>query len=282
MVDFVVSLAAFAAAWGLAVVLLTTAVLVGSLVGVISTPIAAVILSVVTIFLATRAALRHQWVGVVFWLLTLGSGAAAAGFGAGSLAIWGLVMGILTAGVLFAIPAAFSLSIRSALRMLLVIQLVLSLALVAREMGWVIGGWAAFTALILLGLSAVTATGSYRPYEIRRAQRLLSRWAMVAALALLLWQPVIIPTVHWLNATGQWFTEKVVSSPLGSWYSVIASRAERMKIGEAAKTAALRDLQKLLADAHRQRWEKGIQQIPSLPLTTEEWGNLGIPREADP
>jgi hypothetical protein len=33
-----------------------------------------------------------------------------------------------------------------------------------------------------------------------------------------------------------------------------------------------------LTEAHKARWERNIQQIPNLPLTGGEWGDLGIPR----
>ncbi len=282
MFGYFVDFAAFLAVWSIAITLVVVAAMIGCLVGVISPITSAVILAVMAVFFAIKATLSRQWRGVTFWLLTLGSGSIAATFGPGSLAAWGLVVGTITSGILFAIPAAFSLGARSTLRVLLVIQLVLSLALVAREMSWVAGGWAAFAVIVLLALAFALGSGSYRPREMRRVQRLASRWAILAAAALLLWQPVITPTVQWLIATGHEVQQTVASSPLGSWYSAIAARAERAAIGEAAKTAALRDLRGDLQRSYQERWRKGIHQIPSLPLSPGEWGDLAIPRESDP
>jgi len=115
-------------------------------------------------------------------------------------------------------------------------------------------------ALLLLALAALIGLGAYRPFEARRLRRMAATLATLAAIALLIWQPVLQPAAGWLG-------EVLVTSPIGRWYHVWALRAERTELGERAKTEALRQLQGPLTDAHRQRWERGIQQVPNLHLT---------------
>jgi hypothetical protein len=69
---------------------------------------------------------------------------------------------------------------------------------------------------------------------------------------------------------------------LGRWYRVWVLRAERRELGEEAKTQALRQLQPTLTGAHKRRWERAIREVPQLPLAGGEWGDLGIPPQADP
>jgi hypothetical protein len=140
--------------------------------------------------------------------------------------------------------------------------------------------------LLLLAIAALIGPGSLRPFEERRLRRRLAALAVLAAALLILWQPVVLPAVHWAGqaaqAAGQAVGQAVAVSPVGRWYRATALQWERQELGEAAKTEALRQLQPTLTEAHKARWEKGIRQIPSLPLSTGEWGDLGVPREADP
>jgi hypothetical protein len=137
-------------------------------------------------------------------------------------------------------------------------------------------------ALLLLVLAALLGAGAYRPFEARRIRRRLATMAAVAAVVLLLWQPVIQPAASWLGQAGQAFVRAVSTSPLGRWYRVASLRAERVELGERAKTQALRQLQPQLTEAHKARWERAIREVPQLPLAGGEWGDLGIPPQADP
>ena len=138
------------------------------------------------------------------------------------------------------------------------------------------------TALLLLSLSVLVGAGAYRPFEARRMRRRLAGLATVAAVALLIWQPVLMPVASWLGQAAGQVGQAVVASPLGRWYRVATLHWERRELGETAKTAALRQLQSALTASHRKRWEKAVGQIPELPLSAGEWGDLGIPRDADP
>jgi hypothetical protein len=137
-------------------------------------------------------------------------------------------------------------------------------------------------ALLLLALSALVGSGAYRPYESRRLRRRLAGLAVMAAVVLLLWQPVLYPAGQVAVDAAKATARAVADSPPARWYHVIALRWERREIGERAKTEALRQLQGPLTDAHRRRWEKGISQVPNLPLAPQEWEDLGIPQQADP
>ena len=137
-------------------------------------------------------------------------------------------------------------------------------------------------ALLLIGLATLLGLGAYRPFEARRMRRRLAGLAAAAAVLLLLWQPVLIPAASWLGQIAQAAGQFISDSPLGRWYHIASLRVERREIGEAAKTAALQGLQGSLTEAHRRRWEKAVGQIPELPLSAGEWGDLGIPRDADP
>jgi hypothetical protein len=137
--------------------------------------------------------------------------------------------------------------------------------------------------LLLLALATLLGLGAYRPFETRRLRRRFATMATLAAILLLLWQPLIIPAANWAGqaaqTAGQAVGQAVATSPIGRWYHVAALQAERLELGERAKTEALRELQGSLTDAHKRRWEKGISQVPQIPLTGEEWRDLGVPRD---
>jgi hypothetical protein len=137
-------------------------------------------------------------------------------------------------------------------------------------------------ALLLLALAVLLGAGAFRPYEARRLRRRAATLATAAAVAMLLWQPVVLPVAWWLGQAAQATGQAISESPAGRWYRILALRAERKELGEASKTEAIRQLQGPLTDAHRRRWEKGISQVPNLPLAPQEWEDLGIPQQADP
>jgi hypothetical protein len=135
--------------------------------------------------------------------------------------------------------------------------------------------------LTVIGLLAVAA-GSIlfyrgaRPYEIRRAQRLAGRLATTVGVLLvalgLIAPRLSIPALH-----------ISVPKPVVSVWDAVISRTEawatasrRTLIGERAKTNALSELETDLQQAHRERWQGEIQQIPVAPFTPEEWRELAI------
>jgi hypothetical protein len=131
-------------------------------------------------------------------------------------------------------------------------------------------GTSLVTVLFLLVIASVVGVGSYRPFEVRRISRRIAAMATILAVLLLLSNPVLYLAV------------KVSDSPIGRWYHIITLRYERMEIGERAKTESLRQLQKEIEKAHKARLEKAAQQIYNLPLSPQEWEDLGIPRQVDP
>jgi hypothetical protein len=232
--------------------------------------------------LVWHSAIRQAWWQTVAWGLLWGLGALTAGIGVFHwyvLLIEGFVLVVLL------IPGLVAPQWANTLRWYAAGELLLTLVLLWGQ-GQVIPGPTLVFALLLLAVAALVGSGAYRPFEARRFRRRLSTMATVAAVLLLLWQPVIVPAVHWAGqaaqAAGQAVGQAVAVSPVGRWYHATALQWERRELGEAAKTEALRQVQRPLTEAHKARWEKGIRQIPSLPLSTGEWGDLGVPREADP
>ena len=145
---------------------------------------------------------------------------------------------------------------------------------------------AVVTAILLVVLAALIGSGALRPFEVRRLRRRVATFAILAAVALLIWQPVILPVAGFgrdaLKSAASAVASVVSTSPIGRWYNVWALRSERRELAERAKTEALRQLEDQLRLSHRQRWEKAVEEIPNLPLAPGEWENLGVPREADP
>jgi hypothetical protein len=167
----------------------------------------------------------------------------------------------------------------------------LSLTLVLLWDQWVgVPGASLVFAFLLLALAALIGLGAYRPFEARRIRRRLATLAAAVAVALILWQPVVLPTSQWMwqvllpqlsSALGQAANslgQAVSASPPVRWYRIISLRTERLELGEEAKTNGLRQLQGTFTDAHRRRWERGISQIPSFPLAGDEREDLGVTR----
>jgi len=235
-------------------------------------PWVAVILMVMLGGLIVYYSLTHQayWQAIA-WAALWGLGAVAAV--AGAFHWYALLVEVLVLVVLL-VPGLVVPGWAGLLRWYAAGEIGLTLLLIWGE-GQGLPGTVLVIALLLLALAALIGLGAYRPFEARRLRRMAATLATLAAIALLIWQPVLQPAAGWLG-------EVLVTSPIGRWYHVWALRAERTELGERAKTEALRQLQGPLTDAHRQRWERGIQQVPNLHLTEEEWRDLGVPREADP
>jgi hypothetical protein len=221
---------------------------------------------------------RQAWWQAAFWATIWGMGAVAAI--AGVFHWYALLLEVVVLVILL-VPGVVAPGWLQILRWFAAGELGLTLLFLWGQ-GQAVPGIVLVTAVLLLSLSALVGSGAYRPYESRRMRRRLATMAAVAAVVLLLWQPVIQPAASWLEQAGQAFVRAVSTSPLGRWYRVASLRAERAELGERAKTQALRELQGRLEEAHKARWEKATQQIPNLPLAANEWGDLGVPREADP
>jgi hypothetical protein len=202
------------------------------------------------------------------WGLLWGAGAIAATFGWFhwyALIVEGLVLVVLL------IPGLVAPQWANLLRWYATGELLLTILLL---WGQGVPGATLVLGLLLLGIAALVGAGAYRPFEARRMRRRLAGLAILAAALLILWQPVVLPASQWL---GQAAGQALSSSPLARWYRTVSLRWERQELGERAKTEALRQLQGPLTEAHKARWERNIQQIPGLPLTSGEWGDLGIP-----
>jgi hypothetical protein len=225
---------------------------------------------------------RQAWWQAIVWGALWGVGALAAALGWlnwYALLIEGILLAILLVAEVVA-PAWAGL-----LRWFAAGELALTLLLIWGQWAGVPGETLVF-GLLLVTLASLVGAGAYRPFEARHFRRMAAGLATLAAVVLILWQPVIVPAGHWLwqaaSQVGRAAGEAVAASPLGRWYRVASLRWERTELGETSKTEALRQLHSDLTRAHKARWEKSIEGVPNLPLAREEWGDLGIPQQADP
>jgi hypothetical protein len=221
---------------------------------------------------------RQAWWQAAFWATIWGMGAVAAI--AGVFHWYALLLEVVVLVILL-VPGVVAPGWLQILRWFAAGELGLTLLFLWGQ-GQAVPGIVLVTAVLLLALSALVGSGAYRPYESRRMRRRLATMAAAAAVVLVLWQPILIPAAGWMGHAIQAVGQTLSASPLARWYRVTALRWERREIGETAKTAALQGLQGSLTEAHRRRWEKAVGQIPELPLSAGEWGDLGIPRDADP
>jgi hypothetical protein len=224
------------------------------------------------------SATRQAWWQAVLWGALWGLGVITAGLGV--FHWYALILESVLVIVLL-IPGLVAPGWANVLRWFAAGELVLTLFLLWGQ-GRAIPGQVLVFVLLLLVLASLVGAGAFRPFEARRLRRRVAGLATLAAVVLVLWQPVVVPTASWLGQAAQASGQAVATSPLARWYRVTALRWERRELGEAAKTAALRKLKVPLTDAHKRRWEKAIGEISGLPLAPGEWGDLGIPREADP
>jgi hypothetical protein len=232
------------------------------------------------------SATRQAWWQAVVWGALWGMGALTAGlevFHWYALILESVLMIIAFSASAF-VPGRRGQSFRNFLRWYAAGEIGLLAFLWGQGVG--LSGATLVLALLLLAFAFLVGHGAYLPNQRRLIQRRLAGLATAAAVLLSLWQPVIRPAGQWLGqaATLAWqaTSEAVSTSPIGRWYRILALQTERRELGEASKTEALRQLQPTLAEAHKARWERGISQIPNLPLAQREWGDLGVPPEADP
>jgi hypothetical protein len=275
-------LAAIAVWWLVPVLAIAVLMPIFQLVAALNPWAAALVMLLLGTLVAWYFATHGAHVQAVVWGALWGMGALTAALGA--FHWYALILESVLVIVLL-IPGLVAPGWANLLRWYATGEILLSLLLLWGQ-GEGLPGPTLVFALLLLAVAALVGSGAYRPFEARRFRRRLSTMATVAAVLLLLWQPVIVPAVHWAGqaaqAAGQAVGQAVAVSPVGRWYHATALQWERRELGEAAKTEALRQVQRPLTEAHKARWEKGIRQIPSLPLSTGEWGDLGVPREADP
>jgi len=189
--------------------------------------------------------------------------------------LWGLGISLLAIGVLL-IPGAILPHARGILTVALIATVVFHTVLSFTV--W--SGGIIF--LTVLGLIAV-AVGSTlfsrgaRPWEIRRAQRVAGRLAVLSGLVLI--------TVGLIGPRLSMPALRIsVPKPVVSVWDAVTSRTEawaiaskRSLIGERAKTEALSELEPKLQRAHKTRWEEAIKKIPTTPLNQEEWKEMGVP-----
>jgi hypothetical protein len=243
---------------------------------------AALVMLLLGALVAWYFATHGAHVQAVVWGALWGMGALAAALGVFNWYAL-IIEGVLL--ILLIIPGVVAPQWANLLRWYATGELALTLLLIWGQ-GAGLPGHVPVMALFLFALAALIGIGAYRPFEARRLRRRLATLAAVTAVLMLIWQPVIIPAVNWAERTAEavWQVtgQAVATSPLGWWYHSISLRAERTAIGERAKTEALRQLQGPLTDAHKRRWEEAIGRIHRLLLTPAEWGDLGIPRQADP
>lgn len=185
-----------------------------------------------------------------------------------TLSLLALVVALIALGIFLIIPSVVWVSLRPIWMNILIVQIGISLAqLIKYQLS--LSPVIVMTALLLFVASWLIGSGAYRPYEVRAARRSLSTLAMWAALLVILWQPVIVPAARGVG-------EVVASSPIGNLYRVLELRTRRVVLGEEAKTSSLTELKNEFRGAHRARWEKGIEKIPSIPLSSQEWDELGV------
>jgi hypothetical protein len=218
---------------------------------------------------------RQAYLEAIIWGALLGTGALTAVVG---LFHWYALFLECVLVLLLLIPGVVAPGWGRLLRWFATGELALTLLLIWGQ-GAGVPGVTLVTAVLLMALAGLIGFGAYRPFEARRIRRRLAGLAAVAAVLLLLWQPVIQPAGQWVGQSVQGIGQAVATSPIGRWYRTIALRAERTEIGEEAKTIGLRELRSRLEEAHKARWEKAIGEVPNLPLTSGEWGELGIPRD---
>ena len=179
--------------------------------------------------------------------------------------------------VVLAIPGVVDRRWLNALRWFAIGEITFALILLyQREVG--VSVVAVVTAVLLGMFATFIGTGTFRPFEARRFRRQVATFAILAAVALLFWQPVILPVTGVVSTALRSTAEGISTSPVWRWYTVVSLQAERREIGERTKTEALRQSQDQLTDAHRQRWEKAVEEIPNFPLAPNEWEELGVPR----
>ncbi len=264
--------------WGIPLIGVALAMPLLQIVYTIQPLVAAGLMLVVGVLLVYYSIRLHAWWQAVVWGALWGIGVLTAGLG---VFYWYslLIEAILV--IVLLIPGIVAPRWIQLLRWFVVGELGLSLLLIWGQ-GTKVPGVTLVLSLLLLVLAVLVGSGTYRPFEVRRLRRRASTLAIIGAIALFLWQPILIPASHWLGDTAEEIVKAVATSPIGRWYHVLTLKSERLELAEEAKTNGLRQLQESLTEAHRARWEKAINEIPDLPLTPDEFEDLGIPQQADP
>jgi hypothetical protein len=271
-------LATIVVEWGLPLIGVALAMPLLQIVYTLQPLVAAGLMMIVGVLLVYYSIRLHAWWQAVVWGALWGMGVLAAGLGVFhwySLLIEAILVIVLL------IPGIVAPRWIQLLRWFAAGELALTLVLLWGQ-GQGVPGSVLVTALLLLALATLLGIEAYRPFETRRLRRRFATIATLAAILLLLWQPLIIPAANWAVQAAQDVGQAVSTSPIGRWYHVLTLKSERLELAEEAKTNGLRQLQESLTDAHRARWEKAINEIPDLPLTPDELEDLGIPQQADP
>lgn len=184
--------------------------------------------------------------------------------------LWTFFIQSIALGLLFLVPGAIIPSARRVITAWLIGGIILTTVLtgVVRTGGEIV---LALLGLIALGGAAVFFSRAARPWEVRRTQRRVGRLLAALGIALIFvgllynWRPTI-------NITPQAFKD--------AW-GVIFAPIHRRAMAEEQKTIALDELKEELLDAHWERFRSAFEEMKLLPLTEEEWEELGIPRQVE-
>ena len=238
-------------------------------------PLVAVIVMLLLAAILVWWEFSHQaiWQGIT-WLVLWLVGAISAALG---VFHWYALIVESTLVVLLLVPGLVAPVWANLLRWFAIGEIVLTLMLLGGS--WVqLPGTILVLSLLFFLASWLVGYGAYRPYEARKIRRLASRRLAIAGVLLLLWQPLVLPAWKSVPELLSGIVSAVYGSPPGMWYRMKVIQMERRLIAEEAKTGALKSLSTSLTDAHKLRYEKGIERISDIPLTTNEWKDLKVER----
>lgn len=184
--------------------------------------------------------------------------------------LWTFFVQSIALGLLFIVPGAVLPSARRIISTWLIVGVIITTVLtgVVRTGGEVL---LALLGLIAIGGAAMFLSRAARPWEIRRTQRRVGRLLAALGIALVMvgliynWRPTIAVTEPPQAFKDAWV---IISAPL-----------HRRAMAEEQKTIALDELKEELLDAHWERFRSAFEEMKLLPLTEEEWEELGIPRQ---
>lgn len=178
---------------------------------------------------------------------------------------WVLGLQLVTLGILLVVPGAFWPTFRQLIRGWLVSGTIITAILVS---GLFIGG---IINLIVLGLIFILASSLIfsqhaRPWEIRRANRKMSK--LIAGVGVIVLLVGLFPAVRNLPKIRLPRLPKIampiaienVWAAIAAHTEKLALKAKRQLLNERAKTNSLEELEKNLQRAYKLRWKKLINR----------------------